>query len=73
VEHVAPETLLGIEDLGTRRAFSQHQDAGSCVMIQIKDTFFRLKLAFVMALALPGVASGGGLRACFTPGQNCTP
>jgi phosphatidylserine/phosphatidylglycerophosphate/cardiolipin synthase-like enzyme len=31
-----------------------------------------LKLAFVMALALPGAASGGELRACFTPGQNCT-
>ena len=31
-----------------------------------------LNLAFVMALALPGGASGGELRACFTPGQNCT-
>jgi phosphatidylserine/phosphatidylglycerophosphate/cardiolipin synthase-like enzyme len=30
------------------------------------------KLAFVTALALPGAASGGELRACFTPGQNCT-
>src|ERR1700688_2042198 len=31
-----------------------------------------LNLAFIMALALPGAASGGGLPACFTPGQNCT-
>jgi phosphatidylserine/phosphatidylglycerophosphate/cardiolipin synthase-like enzyme len=31
-----------------------------------------LNLAFVMALALPGAASGGELRACFTPGQKCT-
>jgi hypothetical protein len=31
-----------------------------------------LKLAFVTALVLPGAASGGELRACFTPGQNCT-
>jgi phosphatidylserine/phosphatidylglycerophosphate/cardiolipin synthase-like enzyme len=31
-----------------------------------------LKLALTVALVLPGPATGGELRACFTPGQNCT-
>jgi phosphatidylserine/phosphatidylglycerophosphate/cardiolipin synthase-like enzyme len=31
-----------------------------------------LKLAVVAALVMPGAASGGELRSCFTPAQNCT-
>jgi PLD-like domain len=31
-----------------------------------------LELAVVATLVLTGAASGGELRACFTPGQNCT-
>jgi len=31
-----------------------------------------LKIALAAALMLPGAAAAGELRACFTPGQNCT-